>query len=198
MYFYRQRETIRLPIPFETDPVPTPLNHVVHRSSPSTSKTISAANNDSRSAANNDSRSVSNSFDESETDSEESEVSGSNEDDTSWISWFCNLKGNEFFCEVDEDYIRDDFNLCGLSSQVPYYDYALRLILDLVSSHRKLISMLLLHSTFTINLYTRTEGLNFAFRQLEFNIRVSLGAPVRSSLSHGAMVRLSLSLGATV
>ena len=50
--------------------------------------------------------------------SSEEDASGSDEDVAAWISWFVSLRGNEFFCEVDEDFIQDDFNLSGLSSQV--------------------------------------------------------------------------------
>eukprot|EP00271_Cylindrocystis_brebissonii_P012959 TRINITY_DN32484_c0_g1_i1.p1 TRINITY_DN32484_c0_g1~~TRINITY_DN32484_c0_g1_i1.p1 ORF type:complete len:295 (+),score=57.11 TRINITY_DN32484_c0_g1_i1:244-1128(+) len=79
---------------------------------------------------------------DSESGSEASDVSGASDEaeDTSWISWFCSLKGNEFFCQVDEEFIQDDFNLSGLSGQVPYYEYALDLILDVESPNDDMLT----------------------------------------------------------
>ena len=58
-------------------------------------------------------------------------TSGSDSDYTKyWIDWFLGTKGNEYFCEVDEDYILDRFNLTGLNTEVQYYSQALDLITD--------------------------------------------------------------------
>ncbi|KAJ7868071.1 casein kinase II, regulatory subunit, partial [Mycena olivaceomarginata] len=51
-----------------------------------------------------------------------------------WISWFLSSKGNEYFCEVDEDFILDRFNLTGLNAQVADYAQALNLIMDQLAS----------------------------------------------------------------
>ncbi|CAI6249093.1 unnamed protein product [Periconia digitata] len=57
-------------------------------------------------------------------------MSSSSQVTESWISSFCGLLGHEYFAEVSEDFIEDDFNLTGLQSQVPMYKEALEMILD--------------------------------------------------------------------
>ncbi|KAG8756243.1 casein kinase 2 regulatory subunit [Serendipita sp. 396] len=47
-----------------------------------------------------------------------------------WIAWFCSLPGHEYFCEVTEDFIEDDFNLTGLSAMVPFWKEAMEMVLD--------------------------------------------------------------------
>ncbi|KAG1457999.1 hypothetical protein G6F56_006492 [Rhizopus delemar] len=55
----------------------------------------------------------------------------------SWISWFCSLAGHEFYIEVPEEFIEDDFNLTGLSVTVPYYQEAMDTILDIETEEQK-------------------------------------------------------------
>ena len=43
---------------------------------------------------------------------------------------FISSRGNEYFCEIDEDYLTDRFNLTGLNTEVQYYQYALDLVTD--------------------------------------------------------------------
>lgn len=52
------------------------------------------------------------------------------EDYIPWIQQFCDLFGHDYFVPVAQDFIEDDFNLTGLSLQVPYYREALYTILD--------------------------------------------------------------------
>ncbi|KAK6454678.1 casein kinase II, regulatory subunit [Scheffersomyces xylosifermentans] len=52
------------------------------------------------------------------------------EDYIPWIQQFCELFGHDYFVPVAQEFIEDDFNLTGLSSQVPYYREALYTILD--------------------------------------------------------------------
>ena len=46
-----------------------------------------------------------------------------------WVEWFLSRKENEFFCDIDEDYILDKFNLTGLTD-VPHFQLALDMIND--------------------------------------------------------------------
>eukprot|EP00746_Dinoflagellata_sp_MGD_P081313 gnl/MRDRNA2_/MRDRNA2_32355_c0_seq1.p1 gnl/MRDRNA2_/MRDRNA2_32355_c0~~gnl/MRDRNA2_/MRDRNA2_32355_c0_seq1.p1 ORF type:complete len:276 (+),score=56.42 gnl/MRDRNA2_/MRDRNA2_32355_c0_seq1:50-877(+) len=60
------------------------------------------------------------------SDEEDEELS----EQDGWISWFVDLKGHDFFVEVEEEYIRDNFNLYGLRGRIQYYDSALEMILS--------------------------------------------------------------------
>ena len=54
------------------------------------------------------------------------EISHANQTSLQFIS----SRGNEYFCEIDEDYLTDRFNLTGLNTEVQYYQYALDLVTD--------------------------------------------------------------------
>lgn len=47
-----------------------------------------------------------------------------------FFSKFISSRGNEYFCEIDEEYLTDRFNLTGLNTEVAYYQYALDLVTD--------------------------------------------------------------------
>ena len=49
-------------------------------------------------------------------------------DSVSWIDWFLNSRGNEFFCEIDEDFIADRFNITGIGHDIPQFKKAYELI----------------------------------------------------------------------
>ena len=36
-----------------------------------------------------------------------------------WIQWFCSLEGHEFLVDIDEDFLKDPFNLYGLQASFP-------------------------------------------------------------------------------
>jgi len=47
-----------------------------------------------------------------------------------WITWFCRMEEHELLVEVDEEYVRDNFNLYGLKARIENYDKALKMILS--------------------------------------------------------------------
>lgn len=50
--------------------------------------------------------------------------------DDGWISWYCNLEDHHFYTKVDQEYIKDQFNLYGLKKLFNHYSEAYNMILD--------------------------------------------------------------------
>ncbi|KAG4099686.1 casein kinase II, regulatory subunit [Neocallimastix lanati (nom. inval.)] len=58
------------------------------------------------------------------------EVSSGSDYTRYWLDYFLSIQGHELFCEVEESYILDRFNLTGLNTEVEHFHYALQLITD--------------------------------------------------------------------
>ena len=50
-----------------------------------------------------------------------------------WMKWFIGREGNQYFCEVDYDFITDRFNLMNLMDAVPKYTQVIQYIVDKLS-----------------------------------------------------------------
>lgn len=59
-----------------------------------------------------------------------SQASSTQTSTLTWINWYTSLPGHDYFCEVHEDFIEDDFNLTGLQQMVPFWKEALEMVLD--------------------------------------------------------------------
>ena len=47
-------------------------------------------------------------------DNSDSNIDYDNLSEGGWIQWYCSLEGHEFLCEIEEDFIKDNFNMIGL------------------------------------------------------------------------------------
>lgn len=110
--------------------------------------------------------------------------------DADYRTQFISSRGNEYFCEIDEDYLMDRFNLTGLNTEVQYYQYALDLVTDVFDleceddmreqiekSARHLYG--LVHARYIVT----TRGLQKMVRLTRFILRYSLLTQKYSSTS---------------
>ncbi|KAJ6235937.1 casein kinase ii subunit beta [Anaeramoeba flamelloides] len=77
---------------------------------------------------------------ETETESESGSENSSESDVIGWPEWFCDLEGNEWFVEINDDYLMDDFNFYGISKYIPHYHLALDTIRDIDNEESQSLS----------------------------------------------------------
>ena len=93
----------------------------------------------------------------------------------SWITWFLSTKGNEYFVEIDDDYLMDRFNLTGLNGEVVKdYSRALDMILDNLGESRRAVEWDVRQGGFVLQ------------RNLQRNVPKSSFAPHGGRLESGA------------
>ncbi|WVF67701.1 hypothetical protein IAT40_002460 [Kwoniella sp. CBS 6097] len=69
-------------------------------------------------------------LEEEEAFDSSSQASSTQTSTITWINWYTSLPGHDYFCDVHEDFIEDDFNLTGLQAMVPFFKEALEMVLD--------------------------------------------------------------------
>jgi casein kinase II subunit beta len=90
-----------------------------------------------------------------------------------WIDLFLGIKGNEYFCDIDDEYIRDRFNLTGLNQEVSKLPTLIDIITDNIDielqaeEHRDVLELNarilygLIHARFILT----SRGLNKMFEK---------------------------------
>lgn len=90
-----------------------------------------------------------------------------------WIDLFLGIKGNEYFCDIDDEYIRDRFNLTGLNLEVSKLPTLIDIITDVIDielqpeehkdslEHNARILYGLIHARYILT----TRGLNKMFEK---------------------------------
>lgn len=100
-----------------------------------------------------------------DSSSEHLEVEGLTEG--GWIQWFCSLEGNEFIVEIEEDYIRDPFNLYGLKHkfEASRFKYSKHYII-LIEIAWNLFFPLMLHLNMIYRMKRKTLAISYRFLEL--------------------------------
>lgn len=64
------------------------------------------------------------------TDGSQEESASETYSEYFWIDWFLGTKGNEYFCDIDSEFIVDRFNLTGLNTEVEHIQQSINVITD--------------------------------------------------------------------
>ncbi|KAI3403265.2 MSW1 [Candida oxycetoniae] len=90
-----------------------------------------------------------------------------------WIDSFLGIKGNEYFCDIDDEYIRDRFNLTGLNQEVTKLPTLIDIITDVIDidsqpeEHREVLehNARILYGLIHARYILTTRGLNKMFEK---------------------------------
>jgi hypothetical protein len=81
---------------------------------------------------------------------------------STWIQWFLSTRGNEYFCQIDEEFIQDRFNLTNLNLDVQHFNQAIEMMIDQLGEESRSI-----RPSFYVNLRETRSRLSIVFLELK-------------------------------